>query len=60
MGAALTMVDGALNRLAALTLSDGLVLSTGAAYDERIPELAAHAAAVESLFHYPQVRHPGK
>ncbi len=54
LGVALTMVDGALNRLAALTVADGLVLSTGAAYDERIPELAAHAAAIESLFHYPK------
>ncbi len=50
----LTLVDGALNRLAALSLADGLVLSTGAAFDERIEVIAAHAAAMESLFHLPR------
>lgn len=53
-GVELTLVDGALNRLAALTAADGILLSTGAAYDENIPALAAHAAAIESLFHYPE------
>lgn len=51
MGAELTMLDGALNRLAPMVLADGMVLSTGAAFDERIPVIAAHAAAMESLFH---------
>lgn len=53
LGAELTMVDGALNRLAAMVLADGMVLSTGAAFDERIEFLADHAAAMESLFHLP-------
>lgn len=57
LGVELTLVDGALNRLAALTAADGLLLSTGAAYTEDIPALAAHAAAIESLFHYPEVPH---
>ena len=50
----LTMLDGALNRLAAMVLADGMVLSTGAAFDERVEVVASHAAAMESLFHYPQ------
>ncbi len=50
LGAELTMLDGALNRLAPMVLADGMVLSTGAAFDERIPVIAAHAAAMESLF----------
>ncbi len=57
-GAELTMVDGALNRLAAMTLVDGMVLSTGAAYEEKIPLLANHAAAMESLFHQPAYNKP--
>ncbi len=59
LGAALTIVDGALNRLAALTAADGVVVSTGAAFDEQISGLAAHAAAVESLFHLPENAAPG-
>ncbi len=53
MGVQLTMLDGALNRLAPMVLADGMVLSTGAAMDERIDIIAAHAAAMESLFHSP-------
>lgn len=54
LGIELAMVDGALNRLAALTAADGMLLSTGAAFDEHIPALAEHAAALESLFHFPR------
>lgn len=50
MGAELVMLDGALNRMAPMVLADGMVLSTGAAFDERIGVIAAHAAAMESLF----------
>jgi hypothetical protein len=53
LGVELTMVDGALNRLAAMVLADGMVLSTGASFDERIDVIADHAAAMESLFHHP-------
>jgi hypothetical protein len=49
-----TFLDGALNRLAAMTEADGLILSTGAAYDQRIPIIARHAQALESLFHFPK------
>ncbi len=49
-----TFLDGALNRLAAMTEADGLILSTGAAYDQRIPVIARHAQALESLFHFPK------
>jgi len=54
MGVEVAMLDGALNRLAPMVLADGMVLSTGAAFDERIPVIAEHAAAMESLFHYPK------
>jgi len=50
----LIYIDGALNRLAAISAADGMVLSTGAAYDERIDIIASHAAAIESLFHFPR------
>jgi len=52
----LTFLDGALNRLAAMVLADGMVLSTGAAFDERVEVITNHAAAMESLFHYHQVK----
>jgi len=53
MGVEFTLVDGALNRLVPLTAADGLVLSTGAALDERIPVIAAHAQALIALFQPP-------
>lgn len=52
-GADLVILDGALNRAAALAPADGLVFSTGAAFDERIEVIARHAAAVEALFLQP-------
>lgn len=52
-GADLVILDGALNRAAALSPADGLVFSTGAAFDERIEVIARHAAAVEFLFSQP-------
>ncbi len=52
-GIEVTFLDGALNRLAAMTEADGLILSTGAAYDQRIPVIARHAQAMEFLFHFP-------
>lgn len=55
---AVTLVDGALNRLAALTAADGVVLSTGAAFNEQIAGLATHAAALEGLFHLPEYAAP--
>ncbi|HPH96339.1 MAG TPA: hypothetical protein PKW33_07125 [Anaerolineaceae bacterium] len=55
LGVDLAMLDGALNRVAPMNAADGLVLATGAAYDERIPAIAAHAAALAGLFQLPQV-----
>jgi len=52
-GVDLVLVDGALNRLAPMAICDGLVLSTGAAYDQRIPVIADHAHAMNRLFHLP-------
>jgi hypothetical protein len=53
LGVDLALVDGALNRLALMAVCDGLVLSTGAAYDQRIPVIADHAYALYRLFHLP-------
>lgn len=53
----LTFLDGALNRLAAMVLADGMILSTGAAFDERIDVITDHASAMESLFDYRQYKH---
>lgn len=52
-GSELTLLDGALNRMAGMVLAEGLILSTGAAFDERIESLVEHAAAMEALFHFP-------
>ena len=53
LGAGLVLVDGALNRLAPMAACDGLVLSTGAAYDQRLPVLADQAYALYRLFQLP-------
>jgi hypothetical protein len=52
-GCEVVFLDGALNRLAAMSMADGIVLSTGAAFDERVGTIASHAAAMESLFRRP-------
>ncbi len=48
------LVDGALNRLAPMICTDGLVLSTGAAFTEDIPSLAEHARALCAMFRFPR------
>ncbi len=53
LGADLVLVDGALNRIVPLVGADGLVLSTGAALDERIPAIVAHVHALIELFALP-------
>jgi hypothetical protein len=50
MGIDLTIIDGALNRLVPMICADGLILSTGAAFEEDIPSLTHHAAALLDLF----------
>ncbi len=59
-GVELTLLDGAINRLAAMIHADGIILSTGAAFDNRIEAIARHAAAMESLFHYPKYNDCGE
>ncbi len=51
-----TLVDGALNRIVPMICADGLVLSTGAAFDEDVQSIALHAAGISYLFQYKQVR----
>lgn len=53
LGVDLALVDGALNRLAPMAVCHGLVLSTGAAYDQRIPVIADHTYALYRLFRLP-------
>lgn len=48
-----TLVDGALNRMAPLAITDGLVLSTGAAFDDSIAFIARHSAALARIFSLP-------
>jgi len=60
LGVDLAMVDGALNRMAPVIIADGLVISSGAAYDERIPVLVKHTASIAGLFVYPQIHIEGE
>lgn len=53
LGVDLAVVDGALNRLAPMAVCNGLVLSTGAAYDQRIAVIADHAHALNRLLRLP-------
>jgi len=55
LGVDLAMVDGALNRMAPVIVADGLVISSGAAYDERIPVLVKHTASIAGLFAYHKI-----
>lgn len=50
LGVDLLMVDGALNRMVPMIACDGLVLSSGAAFDQDIHKIAEHAAALVHLF----------
>lgn len=56
LGCNLALVDGALNRLVPMTCVDGLVLSTGAAFDQRIPHVVEHAGALLRLLRMPVIR----
>jgi len=58
LGAELCLLDGALNRMAPMMAADGLVLSTGAAFDEDIAVLAAHVGALAELFALPRQSPP--
>ncbi len=47
-----TLVDGALNRIVPMICADGLVISTGASFDDQIDNIAAHAEGLAQLFNY--------
>jgi hypothetical protein len=49
----LLLVDGALNRLVPMIACDGLVLATGAAFEQDIRSLADHAKMLVELFSLP-------
>ncbi|MBA4376467.1 MAG: hypothetical protein C0401_09895 [Anaerolinea sp.] len=46
----LLLVDGALNRLVPMVACDGLVLATGASFDQDIHKIADHAGTLVHLF----------
>ena len=54
LGAQFTIVDGAFNRIVPLICTDGLILSTGAAFKQETTHIATHAAAIEQIFRLPQ------
>lgn len=55
LGPALTLVDGALNRLAPMSVASGLILATGAARTPDLDALARETAAMEALLALPAV-----
>jgi len=59
LGPSLVLVDGALNRLAPMSVASAFILATGAARTADIPALVREAAAMESFFRLP-ARLPGR
>lgn len=55
-----TLIDGALNRIVPMICADGLVLSTGAAFDEDIHSTALHAGGISYLFSRNETRNCGQ
>ncbi|NJD18960.1 MAG: hypothetical protein FIA95_06715, partial [Gemmatimonadetes bacterium] len=55
LGPSLTVVDGALNRLAPMSVASAFVLATGAAHTPELEALVREALAVESFFRLPVV-----
>lgn len=55
LGPSLTLIDGALNRLAPMSVASALVLATGAARTDDLSLLARETAAIESIFSLPAV-----
>lgn len=47
-----TLIDGALNRIVPMICADGLVISTGASFDDQINNIAAHAEGLSHLFNF--------
>lgn len=54
-GAGLVMVDGALNRVAPMVETDGLILCTGASYTTDLERLARETGSLEALCRLPEV-----
>ncbi|OAT85235.1 hypothetical protein [Desulfotomaculum copahuensis] len=52
-GAALVMVDGALNRIVPVVETDGLILATGASYKQNIAEIARDAGHISAICNRP-------
>ncbi len=59
LGPTLILVDGALNRLAPMSVASAFVLATGAARTPEIPVLVRESAAMESFFRLPMRPHGG-
>lgn len=55
LGPGMILVDGALNRLAPMSVASGLILATGAARTPDLSRLVAETAAVEALLALPTV-----
>jgi hypothetical protein len=55
LGVRLTLVDGAINRLVPMIATDGLVLSTGAAFQADIPAIVRHMRALRDLIEAPAI-----
>jgi hypothetical protein len=53
LGPSLTLVDGALNRLAPMSVASALIVATGAARTDDLQALARETAAIESIFSIP-------
>jgi hypothetical protein len=54
MGCKFVMVDGALNRMAPMVETDGIILATGAARNNDINELVKETKALYELFNLPE------
>lgn len=50
-----TLIDGALNRIVPMICADGIVISTGASYDEEIGATAEHVEGIAYLFTFGRV-----
>lgn len=58
LGPGFILIDGALNRMAPMVETDGLILATGAAYSTDIPRLAAESSQVEQILQLPLLSVP--
>ena len=56
-GAGLTIIDGALNRMAPLAEADGVILATGAAYCREVERVARHAHYLSVICNFPPKAH---